>query len=231
LRNPRTGRFEGLCFDPEAKSIAGAEVIEVNDATGLKYVTSTNSEGIYAVENLPPGSYRIQVSKFGFKGIFKPDLTVNVQDSLSLNFTLPIGASSVTVEGGAPLINTQDAAVSTVVDRQFAENLPLNGRSFQALIQLAPGVVVIPSTASDNGQFSVNGQRGESNYWTVDGVGANIGLSSGVATGNSFGGALGSFSVLGGTNSLVLALRDHHSISRRVRPAAEETNVSFPAPI
>jgi len=60
-----------------------------------------------------------------------------------------------------------------------------------------------PSTNTDNGQFSVNGQRGESNYWMVDGVSANIGISSDKVAGNTFGGALGSFSVLGGTNSLV----------------------------
>ncbi len=201
------GSIRGIVFDPDAKSIAGAEIIVVNDATGVKYLASTNNDGIYAVENLPPGPYRIQVSKVGFKGIIKPDLILNVQDSLSLNFTLPIGASSivVTVEGGAPMIDTTDATVSTVVDRQFAENLPLNGRSFQALIQLVPGVVQTASTSSDGGQFSVNGQRSASNYWMVDGVSANIGVgvSIGGGAGNGLGGTLGGFSVMGGTNSLV----------------------------
>jgi hypothetical protein len=199
------GSISGVVLDPDAKSMPGAEIIVLNDLTGVRYVDSTNSEGIYAVPNLPPGSYRIQVSKVGFKSIIKPDIVLNVQDALSINFTLPIGASSVvvTVEGGAPLVNTTNASVSTVVDRQFAENLPMNGRSFQTLIQLTPGVVAIPSSANDGGQFSVNGQRGESNYWTVDGVSANIGVSSDIHAGNGFGGALGSFSVLGGTNSLV----------------------------
>src|SRR5260370_5200573 len=142
------GSIRGIVFDPDAKSIVGAEVIVVNDATGVKYVTSTNAEGLYAVENLPPGTYRIQVSKFGFKGIIKPAIILNVQDVATLNFTLPIGASSVTltVEGGAPMINTTDGTVSTVVDRQFAENLPLNGRSFQTLIYLTPGVGPTAST-------------------------------------------------------------------------------------
>jgi hypothetical protein len=201
------GSIRGIVFDPDSKSIAGAEVIVVNDATGAKYVTSTNAEGLYAVENLPPGSYRIQVSKFGFKGIIKPDLILNVQDSLSLNFTLPLGASSVTVtvEGGAPLINTTDASVSTVVDRQFAENLPMNGRSFQTLIYLTPGVVPTASTFADGGQFSVNGQRAVSNYWTVDGVSGNVGVGVSLlgTPGNGLGGALGSFNAQGGTNSLV----------------------------
>ena len=200
------GSIRGIVFDPDAKSIAGAEIIVVNDATGVKYLTSTNAEGLYAVENLPPGPYRIQVSKFGFKGVIKPGLILNVQDSLTLNFRLPIGASSitVTVEGGAPLIDTTDASVSTVVDRQFAENLPMNGRSFQTLLQLTPGVVAVSSTAQDSGQFSVNGQRAVSNYWMVDGVSANVGIGAASATpGNGFGGTLGSFSAMGGTNSLV----------------------------
>jgi hypothetical protein len=199
------GSIRGIVLDPEAKAIPDAEIIAVNDATRLQYETKTNGEGIYAVENLPPGPYRLQVSKFGFKAIIKPDIIINVQDALVLNFALEVGASSVvvTVEGGAPMINTTDASVSTVVDRQFAENLPLNGRSFQTLIYLTPGVVATPSNYADSGQFSVNGQRAASNYWMVDGVSANIGIAAGNTPGNGFGGTLGSFSALGGTNSLV----------------------------
>src|SRR6185312_4577631 len=88
---------------------------------------------------------------------------------------------------------------------QFAENLPMNGRSFQTLIQLTPGVVLTTSNPSDSGQFSVNGQRASSNYWMVDGVSANIGVGVNLSTspGNGLSGSLGSFSALGGTNSLV----------------------------
>jgi hypothetical protein len=91
------------------------------------------------------------------------------------------------------------------VDRQLAENLPLNGRSFQTLIDLTPGVVVAATNSSDNGQFNVNGQRAAANYWMVDGVSANIGVGVSVvqAGGNGLGGTLGSFSAMGGTNSLV----------------------------
>ncbi len=132
-------------------------------------------------------------------------MTVNVQDHLEQNFKLAVGSvsESVTVDGGAPLVNTESAAVSTVVDRQFAENLPLNGRSFQTLIQLTPGVVLTTNNGLDTGQFSVNGQRASSNYWMVDGVSANIGIGTSTTPGNGLGGTLGSFSVLGGTNSLV----------------------------
>ena len=82
----------------------------------------------------------------------------------------------------------------TVVDRQFADNLPLNDRSFQTLINLAPGVVLTASSTNDGGQFSVNGQRASSNYWMVDGVGANIGAAPSFVPGNGTGGALFGFS-------------------------------------
>src|SRR6266571_1201606 len=197
--------LNGQVLDSSGGVIAGANVDVVNTATNIKYSTKTNAEGMYLLPELPPANYEIQVSHVGFKTIVKPDVLLNVRDAVVINFTLPLGAVSerVTVEGGAPLINTQDAAVSTVVDRQFAENIPMNGRSFQTLIQLAPGVVLTPSTASDSGQFSVNGQRANANYWMVDGVSANIGASSNGVAGNGLGGALPSFSVQGGTNSLV----------------------------
>lgn len=194
------GNINGLV----SAAVVGAEVVAVNDVTGVQYMTKTKGEGIYVLPNLPPGPYRVQVSKVGFKTLIKPDIILNVQDSLSLNFTLLVGAfhEILTVEGGAPLVNTESAAVSTVVDRQFAENLPMNGRSFQALIDLTPGVVVTPTTDYDAGQFSVNGQRPSSNYWMVDGVSGNIGITAYGVLSNGLSGGLGSFSVLGGTNSL-----------------------------
>ncbi len=203
------GNINGLVSDPSSAAVVGAEVVAVNDVTGVQYTTKTNSDGIYVIPHLPPGPYRLQVSKIGFKTLIKPDIVLNVQDSLSINFNLLVGAfhEIVTVQGGAPLVNTENAAVSTVVDRQFAENLPMNGRSFQSLIELTPGVVLTTSNPSDGGQFSINGQRAASNYWTVDGVSANIGIAATPSpfalAGNGLAGALGSFSAMGGTNSLV----------------------------
>jgi len=199
------GNINGLVSDPSSAAVVGAEVVAANDVTGVQYTTKSNSEGIYVLPNLPPGPYRVQVSKIGFKTLIKPDIVLNVQDSLSINFTLLVGAfhEIVTVEGGAPLVNTENGTVSTVVDRQFAENLPMNGRSFQTLIELTPGVVTVPSNGSDPGQFSVNGQRGSANYWMVDGVSANIGVPAVFTQGNGISGAAAAFSVQGGTNSLV----------------------------
>ncbi len=176
-----------------------------NDLTGVKYSTKTNDEGIYVLPNLPPGPYRIQVSKVGFKAIIKPDIVLNVQDALSINFFLPVGAifETMTVEGGSPLVQTDSASVSTVISRQLIENLPLNGRTFNTLLQLTPGVIIAPSSYGSPGQFSVAGQRTDSNNFTVDGVSANFGITAGQGVSASGTGGVQAFSALGGTNSLV----------------------------
>jgi hypothetical protein len=199
-----TGTISGLVTDPTAAAIAGAEVIVVNDATRVQFSGKTNEEGIYVVPNLPPGNYRLQVSKIGFKTIIKPDIVVNVQDALAINFALPLGAVSeiVTIQGGAPLVNSESAAVGTVIDRQFVENLPLNGRSFNTLLQLTPGVNIVPSSNLSSGQFSIAGQRTDANNFTVDGVSANFGVSP-AAGGASGNGTAQAFSALGGTSGLV----------------------------
>jgi hypothetical protein len=209
LAQSATGTISGQVLDPDGRAIAEAEILMVSDLTGLQYETKSNEDGLYVIANLPPGKYRIQVSKIGFKALIKPDVVLNVQDALSINFKLPIGAASivVTVPGGAPLVNTTDASVSTVVDRQFVENMPLNGRSFQDLILLTPGVVTVsPQFGAETGQtgeFSVNGQRTESNYYTVDGVSANGGIQPGVPASLGISGSVPPVTALGTTQGLV----------------------------
>jgi hypothetical protein len=198
------GTVSGIVLDPSGGVIVGADVLVINDGTGVQYAGKANNEGFYVVPNIPAGTYRIQVSNSGFKTIIKPDIVIHVLDAVAINFTLPIGASSeiVTVEGGAPLINTQDAAVSTVIDRDFVESLPLNGRSFNTLLQLTPGVVIAPTSTYSPGQFSIAGQRTSANSFLVDGVSANFGVPPQTSVGIS-GGAAQAFSALGGTSSLV----------------------------
>lgn len=199
------GTISGLVLDPSERAIVGAEVLIVNDVTGVKYAGTTNEEGIYAVPNLSPGPYRIQVSKIGFKTLIKPDVLLNVQSAVAINFTLPVGAVSetLTVKGGAPLVNTESGSVSTVIDRNFVENLPLNGRSFNTLLQLTPGVVIAQSGPTSQGQFSVAGQRTSANNFLLDGVSANFGVAPTFGLGTSGTGAAQALSVLGGTSSLV----------------------------
>src|ERR1700730_3894992 len=201
------GAITGQVLDPSGSAIADAGIVVVNDVTGPQFTSKTNDEGIYVLPNLPPGSYRVQVSKVGFKTIIKPDITLNVQDALAINFTLPLGAVSeiVTIQGGAPLVNTESAAVGTVIDRQFVDSLPLNGRSFNTLLQLTPGVVIAPSNSISPGQFSISGQRTSANDFTVDGVSANFGIAPTTVIGASGTGSAQAFSAIGGTSSLVSA--------------------------
>lgn len=203
--------ISGGVTDPSGNFILGAEVQIANDATGVVYSARTNRSGMYLVPILPPGLYHVQVSKPGFKTIIKADVVLNVQSAVALNFTLPVGATSesVTVDASSSPINTTDASVSTVIDQKFVENTPLNGRSFQDLISLTPGVVTqspqsTTQVVGTGGDFSVNGQRTQSNYYTVDGVAANISSGNGGGVGGAAaGGTLAGSTALGTTQTMV----------------------------
>ena len=195
----------GRVTDPSQALISGARVAAISAGTNVHYETVTNAAGEYYLPNLPPTSYRIEIEKPGFKTLIKPDVVLHVQDALEINIEMTLGAASetVTVQAGAPLVNTESGTVSTVVDRTFVENLPLNGRSFQTLMLLTPGAVVTATAFDDQGQFSINGQRTDANYFTVDGVSANFGVTGYSAMVQSASGALPALTASGGTNSLV----------------------------
>lgn len=200
-----TASISGRITDPSGAAISGADVQVQSVLTGREVQIKSNESGLYFVRALQPGTYRLIVSSPGFKQIVKPDIALDVQQNASLNFSMIIGstAETVTVGAGAPLVNTESATVGTVVTHNQVENMPLNGRSFQSLITLTPGIVATPTSFADQGQFSVNGQRTDTNYVSIDGVSGNIGVSGGVALVTSSGGALPAYSVAGGTAALV----------------------------
>lgn len=207
-----TATISGLVTDSTGAVVVGAEVQLQSVAQGTVQNTTTNDSGIYVFPSVQPGQYQIRVHKPGFKQVDFLGLIVNVQDHIEQNFGLQVGSvsESVTVEANGLNINTTDASVSTVVDRKFVENIPLNGRSFQDLISMTPGVVTqspntSPSGAGSGGDFSVNGQRTESNYYTVDGVSANVAPGTGLGY---FGqpavsGSVPAGTALGTTQSLI----------------------------
>src|SRR5262249_35634773 len=140
----------------------------------------------------------------GFAAVEIQDVVLNVNDQRALKIRLKVGqVKEVVFVDGTPLIQTESAAVSTVINRQFVENLPLNGRSFTTLIELTPGVVLTKAGYGDQGQFSVNGQRANANYFIIDGVGANIGIGGGILLNQTGAGTVPAFTALGGTNNLV----------------------------
>src|SRR5260370_9077163 len=147
LGQTETATLSGIVTDPQSKPLSGVDVQITNQDTNLSVQRTTNAAGLYVAVGLKPGRYRVSVAKEGFRTVDFTDLVLNVQDVLSRNFQLQLGpvSTSITVLAEETNINTTHATVSTVVDRRFAENLPLNGRSFQTLIELAPGVVVVTS--------------------------------------------------------------------------------------
>jgi carboxypeptidase family protein len=195
----------GRITDQSKAIIVGAKIAAISAGTNVRYEATTNSSGEYYLANLPPGLYGIEIEKPGFKKLIKPDVPLHVQDVLKIDFEMTLGSVSdnITVEGGAPLVDTESGTVSTVIDRALVDNLPLNGRSFQTLIALTPGVVLTATRFGDQGQFSVNGQRADANYFTVDGVSANFGVTGLLQMSQTASGALPALSASGGTNSLV----------------------------
>src|SRR5882724_1908138 len=135
-----TATLTGRVIDPNGAVIIGAKVDATNIDTNVTSSTETNSDGLFVISNLLPGRYRVFVQKQGFQTVVKPEVELHVQDAVSLNFSMQLGSitQSVTIEGGASLAQTETATVGTLVNRQFVENLPLNGRSFQSLIALTP---------------------------------------------------------------------------------------------
>src|SRR5262249_46183803 len=170
--------LSGRVTDPSRALIAGARITVIDTDTNRRYGSSSNGSGEYYLPNLPPSRYRIEIEKSGFSKSVKQDVVLHVQDALEINFELTVGSvsESITVEGGAPILRTSDATVSTLIDNRFVENMPLNGRSFSSLLNMTPGVVLTSSNFQEQGQFSVNGQRPDANYFTVDGVAADLGV-------------------------------------------------------
>ena len=169
-------QISGLIQDPNGLNVEGAAISVRSGETGGQRATQSNQAGFYSVASLKPGTYRIAIRAMGFQTIVQEGVKLEVNDNARLDFVMRIGdvRSVVTVNGAPPLVNTEDASVGTIVGRDFIERMPLNGRAIQSLIELTPGVEAVPVTPANAGEFSVNGQRSNANYFTVDGVSANF---------------------------------------------------------
>ena len=177
--------ISGRITDSSGEIVQNAKVTLESAERGTMEQVFSNQAGIYLFPAVRPGIYHITVLKQGFLEISLPNLTANVQAHIEQNFSLREGATSesITASAGGSSINTKSGSLGAIIDSQFVSNLPLNGRTFQTLIEIAPGVVLTPtnntpdSNNGDWGQFSVNGMRANGNYITVDGVSGNFGLT------------------------------------------------------
>ena len=199
-----TATLSGTVMDEAGAVVPGVDITVINIAQVFQRSAITNADGRFVVPLLPPGNYSVKAEHAGFSPSELKDVILNVNDQREIKVFLRVGSISQTVEivDSSSLID-QSPAVATVVDRQFVGNLPLNGRSFQSLITLTPGVVLTKTGVTTQGQFSVNGQRSNANYFTIDGVGANIGASASTFPGQSGAGSLPGLGASGGTNNLV----------------------------
>jgi hypothetical protein len=197
--------ISGLIQDPSRAAVPGAAVSVVNEDTGFRRVTRSQSNGGYLVASLQPGLYKITVRKEGFRTLIRLGVKLDAAQPARLDFTLPLGSvhEVITVTGSLPLLNCEDASVGAVISRERIENLPLNGRGLLSLLEFAPGAVVTPATRGEAGQFTVSGQRPNANYFTVDGVSANTGVSGGGLPAQSTGGSLPGLTALGSLHGLI----------------------------
>jgi hypothetical protein len=176
------GQITGLVTDTSGAVVVGASVTVTNPQTGFTQAGATNSSGIYTFPSLLPGGYDVKVEKSGFQTEIRRNVELQVEQVARLDFPLQVGAvtQAVEVTAGAPLLNTEDATVGTVIENQRIVDMPLNGRNFLQLVALSPNV----SAAFANGgqssnrlggdrstqQLSVSGNRREWNYFTLDGM-------------------------------------------------------------
>jgi hypothetical protein len=170
----------GTVKDTSGAAVQGAAVTVLQTATGAVRNSETNETGLYTVPFLQPGDYKVTVSKSGFQGVTEL-VTLQVNQIADLGFSLKVGQTTetVTVETKVEQLQTETSSLGTVIGSQDISDLPLNGRQFIQLLQLAPGTVpvsVSQSAVPDLGESgsnvtpAINGGSGRSNLFFVDGL-------------------------------------------------------------
>ncbi|MGB9468066.1 MAG: TonB-dependent receptor, partial [Candidatus Acidiferrum sp.] len=187
------GALSGRITDPHGAVVPGASVVAKNLDTGVEAATVTSSSGLYRFSVLSPGSYSITA---GFKGFRNSTGLVQVQvgNTTSQDFELQVGASgdTVTVVGTTPLLRPTESSTSTVLQRSFINELPLNGRKYTNFTLLTPNT----SPDGDTGLVSIAGQQGGEDSGYANGNGNTSFTVDGTnATSNYFGDILGRYRI------------------------------------
>lgn len=176
-----SGQITGNVTDVNGAIVPGATVTVTQIETGAKRTITTNNDGNYSIANVEIGTYRLSVSKTGFKETSVSNVVVNVSNTTRQDIVLQAGAVSevVNITADNVQIETQTGAVGEIVSGEQVRELPLNGRSFVQLTQLQPGVSAAnnfdPKQKGLFGgvDFSVNGNSGQSNLFLTDGANNN----------------------------------------------------------
>lgn len=191
--------LNGTVTDASGAAIPKAVVALENTATGTVRTGLTNHSGQFVMPSLDPGTYALRVQRDGFAISEVKDIILHTSDNVAIIVRLKIGSLRESITTSVNSLTKDTSAVSMTVSQEFVENMPLNGRSFQDLIQLAPGVV-----SDRQGNYSVDGQRTDTNIYTVDGVSANVGgfRNASTAGGAGMSGDTPSETTLGTTQSM-----------------------------
>jgi hypothetical protein len=197
--------LRGRVLDPSEAAVVGASITVVSEDTGFRRYAESEADGEYVVGSLQAGVYKITVRKEGFRTMVRFNVRLEAAQPARVDFLLSMGAieETITVEGTAPLLSPDESSTETRVFHDEIQRLPLNGRGLLALLELSPGANVTPATRGEAGQFTANGQRPNSNYFTVDGMSANTGVSAGGLPAQASGGALPAMSAFGSLDSLM----------------------------
>ena len=177
-----SGEITGAITDQTGASVVGANITVTNVDTSATRSIASNEAGVYDVPALPPGNYSIRVQAAGFQNAERKDVVLQVAQIARLDFEMHVGSvtDTIKVTGGAPILETENATIGTVVENKRIVDLPLNGRNPLQLVSLTPGATTNGSASSQGQQrmggarnaFSLNvaGQRTSNNHYELDGV-------------------------------------------------------------
>jgi hypothetical protein len=173
-----TGAVLGTVRDQSGSVVPGAKVTLINEGTGATAVASSNPDGTYIFTPVRIGTYTVTAEAPGFAVERNQHQSVDIQQHVVVDFSLKPGQVTETVEvtAAAPMMQTQSASVGQVVGARQVNDLPLNGRNFTFLAQIAPGVTFAQADTRGlgaNGNFSANGARPAQNNYLLDGVDNN----------------------------------------------------------
>ena len=170
LAQSTAGRVLGSVSDPSGAAVTGASVIITDVERGTSRTLTTDQAGEYVAADLAPGTYKIHVEAKGFKSVERPNVVIEVATDVRADFALQTGNVSevVTVTEEVPLLNTTSATLGGTLSNKEINDLPLNGRNYENLLQLRPGVMRYPGGGFST--TSTNGLRAEDNAYFIEGL-------------------------------------------------------------
>jgi hypothetical protein len=172
-----TGRFSGTVLDTTGAALPGTTVTVINQGTGLSRTVVTDARGFYVVTDLPVGNYEVSAEQKGFGKATRSGFHMDPDARITADFTLKPGGVTETIEvtASGESVNTTSGEITRVIDANQVQNLPLNGRNYNELVSILPGVAVTDedamavTTSLTASPFSVNGIRSDQMLHTVDG--------------------------------------------------------------